>query len=72
MADSSYVESKTKQILITCRVKDCKLEVMQQNYSRHLKNKHPLENAHDMRTFGQPKLSFFRAAKTASVKEDQL
>ena len=64
MADSSYVENKTKQILITC-----KLEVIQQNYSRHLINKHPLENAHDMRTFVQQKLSYFRASKTASVTE---
>ena len=64
MADSSYVENKTIEILITF-----KLEVIQQNYSRHLINKHPLENALDMRTFGQQKLSFLRASKTASVKE---
>ena len=49
--------SKSKITNVICRVESCKVSVKEQNYFRHLKNKHPNEDPNDLWPYGQKKLS---------------
>ena len=44
--------------VLTCRVSDCKQELLAKNYRQHLVSHHPAENPQDLSPFGQSKLCF--------------
>ena len=45
--------------VLTCRVLDCKQELLAKNYRQHLLSRHPTENPQDLSPFGQSKLLSF-------------
>ncbi len=49
----------SKKRVLTCRVVDCKQELLAKNYRQHLLSRHPAENSQDLSAFGESKLSFF-------------
>ena len=55
--------------VLTCRVLDCKQELLAKNYRQHLLSRHPAENPQDLSPFGQSKLSFFSSDSTNTLEQ---
>ena len=64
--NSDYYKSKNKTQTVKCRV--CLAVCLAQNYRSHLKNKHPEENASDLRRYGEGLLAFTLKSQKSKVK----
>lgn len=60
-------QSETR--VITCRVVDCKAELLAKNYRQHLIDRHPKESPLDLSPYGQQKLCFGGYNKQTSGKK---
>ena len=68
MSKSSNYTSRSKVLQVSCRV--CKEFVQEQNYKRHLKNKHPEENCKDVRSFNLQRLAFLSNPATRNKQNE--
>ena len=73
MKKRTNFQKKTKcnseKRVLTCRVLDCKQELLAKNYRQHLLSCHPAENPQDLSPFGQSKLSFFSSSSINTLEQ---
>jgi len=64
-------KSSSKTTYVTCRAELCEKKIVKQNYKYHLETAHPELDSNDLRSKGQPMLSFSRKRKASSSSEDE-
>ena len=57
----------SKSKIVQCRVEDCKQQVREQNYPRHLKTNHPTEDSRDLRVYGVEKFSWGKSSTSENA-----
>ena len=64
-------KSSSKTTYVTCRAEFCGKSIVKQNYKIHLEAAHPELNSNDLRSKGQPMLSFPLKRKASESSEDE-